>query len=164
VTDVEQTRMDEIRETAVPAERDTEAMLQELDTLAALRRPDPLIEARYTELRDLLTARLLKEGPRYYLDAFGEKRYAYAIVPEPVEVDVDELIKMNESGEISDDLLNEVAPRKVDKEAFTRAAARGTRKRPRKPGITPEQLIRVAKKRPGTGHVRFAKAENTPDS
>lgn len=151
----EQSRMDEVRQLAQPAEHDTEAMLLELDQLAAMRRPNPDIEARYEYLRDILTARLAEEGPRYYVDALGEKRYAYAMVPEPIDVDVDELIKMNEEGEISDDLLNEVAPRKVDKEAFTKAAARGTRRNPRKPGITPEQLMRVATKRKGKGHVRF---------
>lgn len=163
MSDVEQTRSDEIRAAAGPATGDTEEMLLELDRLATLRRPNPEIERRYEELRDILTARLSKEGPRYYIDAFGEKRYAYALIPEPVDVDVDELIKMNEAGEISDDLLNEVAPRKVDKEAFTKAAARGTRKRPRKPGITPEQLIRVATKRRGQGHVRFVTPEHSSE-
>lgn len=159
MSDEERSRFQEIQEQAIPAEYDTEALLLELDSLAALRRPDPHIEARYEELRDLLAKRLHKEGPRYFIDLNGQKRYAYAVIPEPIEVDVDELIAMNHDGEISDKLLDEIAPRKMDMGAFTRAAARGTKKNPRSPGITPEQLMRVARKRKGTGHVRFAKPD-----
>ena len=44
--------------------------------------------------------------------------------------------------------------------AFARAAARGSRPNPRREGITPEQLVRVARKRRGNGHVRFLAVEN----
>ena len=75
-------------------------------------------------------------------------------------VDVDELVTMAAAGEISQDLLEEVAPRKPDMAAFARAAARGSRPNPRREGITPEQLVRVARKRRGNGHVRFLAVEN----
>lgn len=141
---------------ARPAEGDTEQMLLDLDMLARRRRPDPYIEEQYEALRDVLTARLSKEGPRYFIDVDGEKRYAYAVVPEPIEVDVDEVIALHDEGEISTELLDRIAPRKIDAEQFKLAVARGSNPNSRKPGITQEQLLRVARKRRGTGHVRFA--------
>lgn len=150
-----QAKQDEMMARAEPAEGDTEAMLIELTRLAEARRVDPRIEERYEYLRGVLVRRLEAEGPRFYLDEHGDKVFAYPVIPEPVEVDVDGLVAMAQRGEISQELLEEIAPRKINGEAFARASARGSRRHPRREGITPEQLVQVARKRRGTGHVKF---------
>lgn len=152
-------KTDEMIAKAQPANEDTEEMLVELARLAEARRVDPRIEERYEYLRSVLTKRLEREGPRFYLDEHGDKVYAYPVIPEPVVVDVAGLVAMADAGEISHELLEEIAPRKADMEAFARAAARGSRPNPRREGIKPEQLVQVARKRRGTGHVRFHAVE-----
>ena len=137
-----------LERTANAAEGDLEEAIIQLDELAEQRRKDPVIEQRYEELRDLVAAAILADGPRYYLDIDGEKRYAYAVQPEPVEVDVAELIAMNGRGELAGEVLDQIAPRKVDKEAFRRAASTGR--------LTKAQVAATCKIIKGTPHVRFA--------
>lgn len=136
---------------AQPASSDTEDELLWLERLQAKRRKDPAVEREYERLRDSLAARLEKEGPRYYIDNEGIKRYAYAVVPEPVEVDVDLLIEAELEREITYETLDAVAPRKVDKEAFRRAVAAER--------IPKKVLVKVATVTRGTAYVKTA----TPD-
>ena len=138
----------EIELAAHLAEGDLEEMLVQLDELAERRRKDPVVEARYEELRDLCAKAILREGPRYYLDARGVKRYAFAVQPEPVEIDVGRLMDFYADGSLPVEVLNKIAPRKVDKDAYRRAAAKGE--------LTKEQIAATARIRKGTPHVRFA--------
>lgn len=137
--------------TAEPAVGDTETRLLELQNMQAKRRKDPQLERRYEMLRDELAAQLKAEGPRYYIDNDGVKRYAFTVTPEPVDVDLDGLIQAELDQEISYETLDQVAPRKVDKEAFRRAVA--TERIPK------ALLLKIAKIVPGTAYVKTA----TPD-
>jgi hypothetical protein len=139
----------ELEAKATPADKDTEQKLRELDRMVISRRKDPEREREYERLRDEMAAQLAEEGPRYYIDDDGVKRYAFTVQPEPVEVDVDGLLAMYEEGTLSREVLDAVAPRKVDKEQFRRATAGGK--------ITQAQLLKVAKIRKGTAHVKFSK-------
>lgn len=141
-----QRKMAELAATATPADGDTEEMLLRLDTLQARRRKNPVLEREYETLRDTLAARLGAEGPRYYLDNDGVKRYAYAVVPEPIEVDVDALCAMDERGELKEGVLEKVAPRKADKEEYRKAVGRGD--------ITREQFLASATITKGTPYVK----------
>lgn len=132
---------------AIPADVDTEELLMRLETIQDARRKDPVLEARYEELRDRLVAVIAERGPRYYLDAHGNKRFAYVVAPELVDVDVALLIQMHEEGEVSTALLNEVAPRKIDKDSYRRAVARKK--------FTNAQVAKLSRLRPGTAHVAF---------
>ena len=136
-----------LERTAKAAEGDLEEAICQLDELVEARRKDPVIEERYEELRDLVAKAILKDGPRYYLDDRGDKRYAFAVQPEPVEIDVAELIAMNGRGELAGEVLDQIAPRKVDKEAFRRAASTGR--------LTKAQVAATCKITKGTAHVRF---------
>ena len=142
---------------ATPAEADLEDKLLRLDAMAAQRRKDPDLEKRYEALRDEVAEELKATGPRYYLDEHGLKRYAFRVAPEKVEVDVEELVRQVEAGEIEVD-LDKVAPRKVDAEQLKRAVAKGSRPANRgKPGvIPPEKFLKMARRKPGTAHVRFS--------
>lgn len=148
---------------AEPADWDTEHKLVALQDMQDRRRKDPVLEAEYERLRDELADQIAIEGPRYYIDKDNIKRYAYVIQPEPIEVDVKALIKAAEDGEISQATLEEVAPRKVDKAAFTRAAARGSNPRSRKPGIPPAVFVRVARKVKGTAYIGFSEPVDPAD-
>lgn len=138
----------EIVRNASPADRDTEIRLAELHELVVARRKDPERETRYERERDALAADLLEHGPRYFIDENGDKRYAYAVQPEPVEVDMDELMAMYEDGELSTEVMDQIAPRRVDKEGLRRVVSRKK--------ITPAQFTRFAKLRKGTAFVQFS--------
>lgn len=141
-------KVKEMQAAAEKAPPDMEALIRRLDNLAAARRPDPALEREYEHLRDLLTKILAKEGPRYYLDSAGVKRYAFAVVPEPVEINLPKLIAMAKAGQISDELLEKLAPRKVDKDAYRRAGNTGK--------LTKAQVAATSKFVKGTGHVKFS--------
>lgn len=138
----------EMEAKATKAPEDVEAALVRLDYLADYRRKDPAIEAEYETLRNKLAKLLGAEGPRYYLDLDGVKRYAYVVAPEPVEIDVAALIAMNKAGELSDEILEKIAPRKADKDAYRREA---TARR-----LTRKQIVDSSKVTKGTAHVRFS--------
>lgn len=148
------TKLAQIEASAQPAEGDTEAMLRELDELASRRRPNKALEKRYEILRNTLAARLEQEGPRYYLDSNGIKRYAYASVPEPIDVDVPALVDLDESGQLKRGVLDTVAPRKVDKEEYRMAVARGD--------ITQEQFLATSTLGRGTPRVLFSNPDDDP--
>ena len=102
----------EMTKAAKPLESsDLELMVRRLDELAAIRRPVKEVEAEYEQLRDKVAAILAMEGPRYYVDQDGVKRYAYVVAPDPVVIYVHELIQMGDEGLISEAALNLPAPR-----------------------------------------------------
>ena len=138
----------EMEAKATPATADTEGKLIALDAMMARRRKDPDLEAAYEALRADLVAQLKAEGPRYFLNADGLKQYAFAVQPEPLDVDVDALIKMYEEGGLSLETLDKVAPRRADREAFRREVAKGN--------ITQAQLLASTKLRQGTPHVKIS--------
>jgi len=143
-----QEQRDELEAMAQQASPDIEAMLVQLDRLAALRRKDPEVERRYEQLRDELAGILGEEGPRFYLDDKGVKRVAYRVQPEKIQVDIAKLNEMAANGEIDEELLERVAPRKADLEALRSAVAAGR--------MTSAQLLKVARMSKGTAHVRFS--------
>lgn len=109
----------EIKESAQPA-GDIEEKLDHVKHAANMARA---WKAEYEKLRDGVVADL-KEGPRYFISTDdGAKWYAVKQQSEPVEVDMEKLMELVESGEISQEVLEEIAPRKVNKSAFTRACS-----------------------------------------
>lgn len=137
-----------LAETATRADFDTEEKILDLHDMVLKRRKDPELEKRYEARRDELVAQLESEGPRYFIDAHGNKRYAYAVVPEPVDVDLDELLVEKAKGNISEETFEAVAPRKIDKEQFRRHVSNGN--------IPKDVFRRVAKVSRGTPHVGFS--------
>jgi hypothetical protein len=142
------TALERLEETASAASADLEDKLSQLKTLTEARRKDPQVERQYLAIRDGIVRILQEHGPRYFLDSFGRKHYAYAISPEPLIVDVAVLEAMVEAGELSEEVLDEVAPRKVVAEAFKRACNAGR--------ITDAQLLDSAHKEKGTAYVGYA--------
>jgi hypothetical protein len=138
----------EMVEKARPAEGDIELSIRRLDELAAARRKDPDIEKEYEDLRDLLVEIIELEGPRYYLDSDGVKRYAYAVTPEPVEIFTEELIKMAGEGLISEEELDLAAPRKASPDGYRRLSMKDT--------FTNAMIVRTSKIGKGTAHVKFS--------
>ena len=138
----------ELEAKAKAAEGDLELMLAQLDEMAEARRKDPVKEERYAELRDQCSAIILKEGPRYYLDGRGVKRYAFAVQPEPVEIDLDVLDYFYRQGRISADDYEKLCPRRVDKDVFRRLASKGV--------LTKQMVNQAATMKKGTAHIRFA--------
>jgi hypothetical protein len=141
-------RLEELKATSTKADADTEELLVHLEEIQARRRKDPALEREYEDLRATLVARLKEGGPRYYLDNMGLKKYAYLVEPEPVEIDVAALCALDEEGKLKAGVLDAVAPRKADKEAFRRAVGRGD--------ITREQFLATAKVTKGTPYVRHS--------
>lgn len=133
---------------ATHADRDTEDQLVELFEIVISRREDPAEKRRYEGKRDEMVQVLAEHGPRYFIDAEGNKRYAYVVAPESVEVDLDELEAAHAEGKISDQTLEDVAPRKIDKEEFRKAVSRGD--------IDPATFVRVATIVQKTRHVGFS--------
>lgn len=163
--DVEQSRTKEIMEQALPADRDTEGRLNYLHGLALRRRKDPDLEARYERERESLAEQLKAEGPRYFLDSDGVKRYAYRVQPESLEVDVDEFVAAHERGEMPEVDLDKVMPRSPNREALRRAIASRSKVhlRPdgRKDGKIPAAIVaKTMRYVPGTAQVRFASEED----
>lgn len=156
----EASRRQEIEAKAIPADSDTEALLVELKRLADQRKPHPIIEARYEELRALLTERLGAEGVRYFIDADHVKRYAYVTQQYLMDVDLEALTKMHDAGEIPDEVWEEIAPRQVDRDGLRRAIQRGGNPRSRKPGLTPHQVVEAISFRPKTPWVSFGDPES----
>lgn len=156
-------RVQQMMAEALPADADTEAKLRYLQRLQDVRRKDPVIEAEYARLRDELARQIGQEGPRYYLDDHGVKRFAYIVQPEPLEYDVNELVKAKDEGRISEALLDELAPRKPNSEAIKQAAARGMKKNPRRPGLPPDVFVKVARKTKGTAYVKYSSPVDPAD-
>lgn len=152
-------KREEMEAVAERADLDTEDKLVLLEGMMAELRPDPQLKARYERLRDQLVAQLRREGPRYFIDPQGVKRFAYAVTPETVEVDVAELQHMHKRGELTEEVLDEVAPRKLDRDGFRRAASRGKRG-----GLTRQQVAKVSQIVPkGRGHVAYSGPQEDDD-
>ena len=138
----------EIAARATRADVDTEEKLDGLFRMVVSRRKDPDLEVAYELTRDELVKQLAEEGPRYFLDSDGNKRYAFVVAPEVVEVDYDEVIKCIEEGLIPDDVVDKVWPRKLDKDALRRAVSKGD--------ISDEVFVRIAEFVKKTAHVGFS--------
>lgn len=145
----ERTRRQRIFEAALPADADTEDKLLVLKRMVEARRKDPGADARYEALRDPLAEELKEHGPRYLVDDDGVKHYAYAVAPEIVVVNQAELEAMVAEGSLDEAEYNRIAPRKVDKEALRRSISK------KRGGLSPAQVVRAVKFRPGTAYVRF---------
>lgn len=133
---------------AQPANLDLEVELLKLHERVLARREDPEKKRAYEEARDKLLKLLQDEGPRYFIDSEGHKRYAYPVKPEQVEVDMDELLVAYAKGEISSATYDRVAPRRIDRDALRRAVSVGD--------IAPAVFARIATLVPKTGHVGFS--------
>lgn len=138
----------EMQNSAVQADVDLEAALARLKEMADQRRADPAQDRIYEQLRDEVVKILAGSGPRYFLDENGFKHYAYSVVPEPLVINVTRLVDMVRRGELPEEVLDAVTVRKIVPDAFRRAIL--TKR------ITPEQLIKVGRKKKGTGHVKFS--------
>lgn len=126
---------------------DLEVELAELARLQARRRKDPVLERTYEAQRAVCADLLREQGNRLFLDEHGIKTVAFLVEPEPVDVSVAALEEMELDGDIDYDLLEEIAPRKVDKTAFHRAVATGR--------LEAKQVAKVAKIGKGTPWVRM---------
>jgi hypothetical protein len=140
---------------AGPVDADTETKMARLEELQSARRKDPKIEAEYKALRDELAAQIEKEGPRYFVAEDGSKMYAYAIVPEPVEVSISKLEAMDEAGDIPAGLIERVAPRHLNADEFKNALA--------KKELTRDQILEVTTLGKGTAYLKFVKADGGDD-
>lgn len=136
---------------AQQSDEDTENRLADLLELKGKLDKPAELKKDYEDLRDALAPQLLAEGPRYFLDNESVKRVAYAVQPEPVDVDVDELEKLVKAGKLTQADLDRLAPRKPDKEQFRRYLAQDR--------ITPQDAVKVARITKGTAYVKFI----TPD-
>lgn len=138
--------VDELIAEAQPAEnKDTEEMLRELEQLAAVRSrwTSGDYNEEYERLRDEAAFRL-REGNRIFVDSNGVKTVAIRQTARGIEVDLNKL-----RDRVGPALLDKVAPRKIDPEAFKRAVATGK--------ITPGTFLEVATFKPRTPYVRFVR-------
>lgn len=140
--------LDKIRDKAVEASGDLLDDIRRLEDLAAARRPDPDREREYEALRDSVTKRLVESGPRYYLDSNGVKRFAYAVQPEEVECDVEEIVELHGQGKLPLLDVEKVFPRKVDKEQLRRALS--------KKQLPRDVVVKHIRLKKRTGHTRWA--------
>lgn len=139
-------KREEMMRTAEPASLDLEDTLADLEALQALRRKNPLIEARYEHLRKIATVMLIEGGPRYFVDDSGTKHYAYAITPDAIVVSVEDVEQLRNEGIITEEELDRVAPRKVKNEEFKRLVALG-----RIPKARAKKIARIVPKTPYVG-------------
>lgn len=116
--------LDKIRDLATEVSGDLLEDIMRLEKMASVRRPDRALEARYERLRASVTDQLAESGPRYYLDSNGVKRFAYAVRPETVVCDVEELVALAESGELPHLDVDKVFPRGTDTQELRRALSR----------------------------------------
>jgi hypothetical protein len=139
---------DKIRDAATPADLDLLDRIVELQSLAAARRPDKAREERYEALREQVTAELVEGGPRWYLDEAGNKRFAYAVSPEQVEADIEELVELAAAGKLPALNVDKVFPRKLDAAELRRALSKNAI-----PGPVVAKHIHIT---PKTGYTKFA--------
>jgi hypothetical protein len=148
-TKAEITEMQELMEKAATmADQELQDDLLELSDMADRRRPDPVLEADYKNLRNKLVPLLKASGPKYYLDTKGFKHYASVVQPEPVKVSLEKLEAMYTRGELDLDVLDLVAPRRSNTEAFRLACLQGR--------FTDAQVLDAVETTAGTAHVRFS--------
>lgn len=166
--DVEKSRTRELMDQALPADADTEDLLLELYDTAAKRRKDPELERYYERLRGQAVRRLRQDGPRFFLDSSGVKRYAWPTTPETLEVDVEEFVRLHEAGEMPEVDLDKVMPRQPNREQLRRYIAKRSRVNRNPDGSKDGQIpMRVVTKTmryvPGTARVSFSSDEDRDD-
>lgn len=140
---------------AQPADPDTEMNLVSLQRMMAHRRPDPIDERHYEVLRNALVDQLKQEGPRLFVDDHGHKTVAVAIVPESINVDLDQLLALAERDGWTQAEIDEIAPRKVDPEVVRRFFHRKK--------ISNGAFASMATIVPKTGHVKFLSAQDADE-
>jgi hypothetical protein len=135
---------EELHTTAV-AQDDTELLLRELHDIAESKRKWTAGEGKkhYERLREA-AAKALEDGNRYFLDAHRNKWFAVRVQSKPVVVSLPALIHLFAD---QPDLLDAVAPRKVDMEAFRKAVSTER--------ISTDELVQVAHIGQGNPFVRF---------
>lgn len=141
-------KREEMYAEAEPAGTDLERVLEDLHSLQALRRKNPIVEARYENLRKIATTLLNEGGPRWYLDIDGVKRFAYVVTPETIVVEVADVVALRDEGVITDEELDRVAPRKVKNDEFKRLMALGR--------IPKDRAKKIARIVPKTSYVGFS--------
>lgn len=95
------------------------AKIRELDSLTEQRRPDPVVERRYKELKDEIYERL--EGvPALVYTQDGEPRYATRFNSTTLQVDVALLEKIMQELGYTEEEIDRVLPREVNLEALRR--------------------------------------------
>ena len=130
---------------AQPAPNDLETMLEEYEQLVQAAREPADNKARREELKALIVSRLKDEGPRYYLDESGAKRYAWETTPETVNLDVSKVVEYDENGEIQLGLIDKIAPRQLSREGLRSAISSGA--------LTPEQVKEAVSITPQTPRI-----------
>lgn len=127
----------ELAAQAQDADPDTESKLARLRQVT---KEKDALEAERVKLRDELAPAL--EGPRYFIDAEGVKRFGYVLQTEEEIIDLDKL-----SGYVSEETVDAVSKRVPDREAFRKAVARGD--------IPVETAAKVVRYKPKAASVRF---------
>lgn len=137
---------------AVAAIEDTEELLAKLERVQGERglwtSDNGAHNLEYLALRDA-AAVVLESGPRYFIDADGAKRVAVRQQSEPIDIDLAIL------SEIPPEIIDKVAPRKIDTEAFKRNVANGK--------IPAKAFVKHSKIRHVDPHVRFILADDADD-
>lgn len=136
---------------AEEADEELAELLLTLEAIQAARRKDPVLEARYESLRASVVA-LLGRDPKWLSTPRGR---VLALVSAPQALVVDPLLleDLERDDGLPYEVLDEVAPRKVDLVAFRRAVSSGR--------ITSVQLLKVASMVPKTPFVRFVDEDKT---
>lgn len=116
---------------------DTEETLARIHALAQIEKD---AKAEREKLRDALLQDFA--GSRYFVDSEGYKRYAFRVDPEPIEVDVKLLASY-----VSAEVLDEVTERTLVTDKFKKAVETER--------IPAEVFVKVARKVPRKGHLRF---------
>lgn len=142
----------EIIQEAVAAIEDTEELLTKLERVQGERglwtSDNGVHNLEYLALRDA-AAVALESGPRYFIDADGAKRVAVRQQSEPVEIDLAIL------SEIPPEIIDKVAPRRIDAEAFKRNVANGK--------IPAKAFVKHSRIKYVEPHVRFILADDADD-
>jgi hypothetical protein len=132
-------RIERITAEATAADLDTEDKLLLLQRLTEDQRR---LRIEYEALRDDVVE-LLEGQPRYFISESGAKWYATVEQTEPLKVDLELLLEEIDSEE----LLDEIAPRKVNTTAFKQAVMTGR--------ISNETLLKVGKLSKNRPFVKF---------
>lgn len=143
---------EQIIEFAEPLPEDTEDLLGKLQRIQGVRsqwtNENGTYNQEYEALRDA-ASELLKDGPRYFIDAEGIKmvaarQQATRLVVNPKILAI-----------LPADLIDKVAPRKIDNEQFKRAVKNGK--------IKTKDLLRYAELVDNAAHVKFIRADGSTE-
>jgi hypothetical protein len=137
----------ELEAVATYASPDIEADLRELKNLQDAMRVDPRVKRRYESLRNQLTRQMKAEGARWFLDENGEKWLGYTVNPEEVVLDIDEATQMVAAGELPEQVLNLMAPRKKSVEGIRQVLGEKE--------LSAQQVTRLLSFTPKTPYVKY---------